>query len=701
MDKPSEHIVDLRKARLHTHATKPKHAYELHPAQGIFASFISPNPTSEKKEKFEEKKRTKKRLVLTRTWVRPFITVVVCIFLIFVSVYGVFVYRSAMTQKGKVLGESLAAFEKLQTIQGDSLASGNDLQASLQEANEHFIAATESLTALKQSLGILQFAPIIRGNLTTANHLVSAGKSITEAATTVQSVIAELGDQPLGYTGFFASYTKKSPEIKMQLDLAYEHITAVDSQDVPKDFRDTFVAAKGDFLEAYESIGRMESLADTMSSLLGFSEPTSLLFAFQNNQELRPTGGFIGSVARVHLDKGVVTSVEVPKGGSYDISGQITQLVRAPKPLQLVNPYFSFQDANWFPDFPTSAKRFLQFYEAAGNKPVDGVIAFTPDVLISFLKLTGPITLNNQEVDSDSLLTFLRDSIESEKATDSHEPKKVIAELFPQILARSITLSSEDQWRMASLLDTALQQKDLLLFANSQEVQSHIVSLGASGELPAQTTNDFLAVVAANVAGGKTDRVISQHVNLQTQAQLNATENVITITRSHGGSSGDPILGTVNLSYVRMYIPKGSRVNSAEGWYDVPAHLYQIPPKETPEDPLISETEKSSSLLESYGLRVTEEFGYTCVGGWVRVGPGESVSVTVSYTLPTIMNSREWSIFVWRQPGLMNPGFTWELTGDKSTEVIMSSFANAAIDPESAKVSAELVTDGIFGVKYK
>ena len=54
---------------------------------------------------------------------------------------------------------------------------------------------------------------------------------------------------------------------------------------------------------------------------------------------------------------------------------------------------WTMHDANWFPNFPTSAEKVSWFYEKTGGRTVDGVIAITPELLRDLLAITGPIDM--------------------------------------------------------------------------------------------------------------------------------------------------------------------------------------------------------------------------------------------------------------------------------------------------------------------
>ena len=55
------------------------------------------------------------------------------------------------------------------------------------------------------------------------------------------------------------------------------------------------------------------------------------------------------------------------------------------------SPVLILRDANWFPDFPTSALYAESLYAYRYSHSVDGVIAFDQHLLVSLLEATGPL----------------------------------------------------------------------------------------------------------------------------------------------------------------------------------------------------------------------------------------------------------------------------------------------------------------------
>lgn len=703
---PDINIVDLRRRRPQgKRADASRQPIPSPQGQGVFAAFFESveEPVVERKKERVATKKIGRRKVTSLKSILLFSGALAVVGIIFLSVT---VIQHAQQTKGRVLGESVDAFESLQNAK-NAFAEGNFDQAkkSLTDASAQFEKAKSELDSIEQRYGLLLKLPGITSSYVAGVHLVSAGQALSQLGLDINTLIEMTKKNANGYQGFFEAYQQLQADISTQADAVHEHLGAVRESDVAESFRSEFVNQRDHFLSLYSGTKRIMSLVSTFSKIAGIEQDASYLFVFQNNEELRPTGGFIGSVARVELSKGSITNLVVPEGGSYDISGVVKTKYAAPKPLQIVNPVFSFQDANWFSDFPSTAQELQTLYVSAGNKPVDGVVAFTPDVLVSLLKITGPIAIQSEQsqiITASNFLETVRNSIEAAKSENSNKPKKIIAQLMPLVIQKIFNLQLDQQIKVAGVLDSALQTKDFLVYSNDQALQGQIRSQGFAGDVSSPDTNDYLAVVNANIAGGKTDRLIDQHVELKTEQTVLGIVNTVTVIRTHHGVVSDPIHGVANLSYIRIYVPEGAQVLTADGWFTVSPDLFHKPDGTLTEDPLLSQIDKTSSVDVGTKTTVTHEYGKTVFGNWMNVEPEHSTTASIQYRLPsTVVPQSDWSLYVRKQPGI-NSTFTWIGLFQKNIQTILSSATDQSqtVNGTHLSHSLDLTRDVAIGAVF-
>ena len=140
------------------------------------------------------------------------------------------------------------------------------------------------------------------------------------------------------------------------------NFSSVREENIPFEYREEFSRMRGALHTLSGNMKDITDLGDGILRIFAKDQLRRYLVVFQNNTELRATGGFIGSFALVDFANGKIKHIEIPTGGPYDLAGSLRETVMSPQPLHIVNPIWQFQDANWFPDFPTSAKKIMWFY---------------------------------------------------------------------------------------------------------------------------------------------------------------------------------------------------------------------------------------------------------------------------------------------------------------------------------------------------
>ncbi|OGL84325.1 hypothetical protein A3J03_00330 [Candidatus Uhrbacteria bacterium RIFCSPLOWO2_02_FULL_46_25] len=449
-----------------------------------------------------------------------------------------------------------------------------------------------------------------------------------------------------------------------------------------------------------EKLRATEDILTVLTDLSGSREQKKILLVFQNPRELRATGGFAGSLALLTINNGKIDNVEIPSGGSYDVQGQLTLNRISPKPLHLINPRFELQDANWWPDFPTSAKKISELYGATGGPTLDGVIAITAYLGEEILKSAGPITLSGGEkFTAQNFIDQLQNIIARDRETNRKTPKRIITTLFPAVTEKARELTRSNPQTALTILINALYKKDIQIWSRDEETEAALHRLGASGALK-EVSGDYLSVITSNVGGGKTDGVIDQNIHHEARITREGTIlTTVTLTRTHHGKHGDKLLGIRNYSFVRMYVPKDARLISASGFSIPPSHLFEKPPITLDPDPDIRNEETEARADLASGTRIWNERGKTVFGNWLIVNPGEAVQGKITYEIPLryLHNTITYALTIEQQAGArskitsqvsLDPQLqiisgggegVWQASGWNFTGVLDKTIANSAI----------------------
>ena len=187
---------------------------------------------------------------------------------------------------------------------------------------------------------------------------------------------------------------------------------------------------------------------------------------------------------------------------------------------------------------------------------------------------------------------------------------------------------------VVDLVAKGLQEKDIQLNFRDDDLQSTMEKFGWSGSIK-QTGGDYLMVVNTNLGGGKTDGVIDQDVQVDVHvAPDGQIENTVTITKTHRGLKTALFSGSNNVDYLRVYVPKGSELISADG-FEVPADdLF-----ETFDTPLSVDQDLELHMQElkkdpATGTDIWQEDGKTVFGNWMQTAAGETEVISFTYRVP-------------------------------------------------------------------
>jgi hypothetical protein len=420
---------------------------------------------------------------------------------------------------------------------------------------------------------------------------------------------------------------------------------------------------------------------DYLLILLGEQRSQRYLLLFQNNLEMRPTGGFIGSLALIDIDQGEIKKTEVPSGGSYDLNYGLTQNILSPKPLRVINPQWEMQDCNWLPDFPSSAQKCAWFLEKSMGTSVDGVIAINLPIMVKLLKVLGKIEMPNYNIviDDNNFISFTQTLVESKGARENGRPKQFLADLAPILISKleQELQNSHQSLEIIKIIWDALETKDILLYSFDGETQSWIENNNWGGQLADAKTSfvashqDYLHVNAATVNGGKSDFNIKQRINYQVDVGKDGTlVSTIEIIRGHIGQrlpadaqasqqekDFNWLTTQPNLSYMRVYAPMGSKLLGVSGdIFDVSQIIKPIDKSSVP-DKFLQQIVQNPMVMEPSNTRITQEFNKTVFGNYLKIDPGKTGHLIFKYQLPFKINdlpNNQYSLTIQKQPGIVS-----------------------------------------------
>ena len=253
----------------------------------------------------------------------------------------------------------------------------------------------------------------------------------------------------------------------------------------------------GPLLDAYVDI------SERLPTILGWEGPRRYLVLTQNPAELRPTGGYTGSYGIVGFDRGRVTERTFRDVALLDFPWDFPYVEPPPELTNYLlgpNQPWQFADANWSPDFPTSAQDALRLYaNESGDDRLDGVLGITTYTIDEFLELTGPIAVPEYDATIASGETTLK-ALQLTRVARPGENRKAFLSAFADRLFDSLLALPPERWvDVVDQASTFRNQRLLLAWFSDPDDQGLAARGGFDGAVR-QDPGDYLYPVDSNVA---------------------------------------------------------------------------------------------------------------------------------------------------------------------------------------------------------
>lgn len=378
--------------------------------------------------------------------------------------------------------------------------------------------------------------------------------------------------------------------------------------------------------EMGEDLKTLLSIAEALSDTDG--KEKTFLVLLQNNMELRPGGGYIGSFAIAKVKDGKPAGIEVHDTVNFD--GRIPDTVPAPYPMEetLGVTSLKLRDANYHPDFALNAREAENFYHLGnGEEQLDGVIGVTTYVLESVLEVTGPVEVPGYPgtYGKDNAVLDLEYQVEKAYADQGlvRADRKVVINLLAQeIIKKAKDLPLDQKYRLFKVLLADLHAKDIQVQFKDADLQAEVAQAGWDGRFDSVWKNDYLYLVDSNMNAFKSDLYVERTYDYSVDLSQAEPQAVLKVNYNHTAKEKSYLTKDYQ-SYSRVYIPKGSFIESI--------------------DPL--------SHKVVYGEELEKKFAGTIV----QVPLGTEKTLTYTYKLPKTIDTGElYDLKIQKQPGMKN-----------------------------------------------
>jgi len=228
---------------------------------------------------------------------------------------------------------------------------------------------------------------------------------------------------------------------------------------------------------------------DLAPGMLGAGGPRDYLVLFQNNAELRATGGIPGAVALLRVEGGKISLVQQASSGDFPRADAPV----LPLPVETQGLYGAItgqyiQDVNLTPQFPLSAQLAREMWKRQFGTEVDGVLSIDPVALSYLLTATGPVTLPTGDVlTPDNVVSTLLSTAYS-RYSDPTQQDDFFAGAAATVFS-SISSGNLDASALLAGLARAGEERRVYLWSADDTEQSRIAETTLAGELPTSTAD--------------------------------------------------------------------------------------------------------------------------------------------------------------------------------------------------------------------
>lgn len=571
-----------------------------------------------------------------------------------------------------------------------------DLALVKTKLNETRTKLTELQVEYKKVLP-LKYVPLLGAYIADGEHGINAGFAALSAGDRAIEAIEPnadlLGLKGTNKTSFLSGTAEerlqfavktmsallpKINEMAASVATMQKELNAIDPNRYPEKIGKTVVRSKmvGGFAVINE-MGNLfvnaQPLLMNLPSLLGDPADKRYLVIFQNDKELRSTGGFITAYAQFRMVKG--KPILEKADDIYALDAALTKKFAAPKEILTFHKgvyNLNIRDSNLSPDFKVSMQQFMEMYNTtSGKEKIDGVLAVDTHVLVEMLKVLGPINVYGREFsavidkrcDCPKAVYELEDYSTRPVGYVREARKDIIGVLLQEILRMALGVSPSKYWgNLFQVLIAEINQKHVLAYFMDTTTQKAAEDFNMAGRVMTASESaailkyqegngwDYLYVVNSNMAGAKSNMFVSSKVTKDTVVSGNTMTTKLTIDYKNpypgsdcGLESGGLCLNAPLRNWVRVYTPAGSTLSESKGG---------ISPKDG----------------QAAGFETLQSLGKTMFEGFLIINPMGTAKLELTYTSPVAV-SGSYKLLIQKQGGTDGDEYILKVNGKQKKDL--------------------------------
>jgi hypothetical protein len=442
--------------------------------------------------------------------------------------------------------------------------------------------------------------------------------------------------------------------------------------------------APAPILQSLESVNPLvkllSSVVDGLPSILGMEGLKTYLILFQDNTELRPSGGVVNSYGILKLDKGKIINFSI-----HDVDDADSQLrghIEPPFAIRryLPSEHWYLKDSSFDVDFVKSASLASHFLLVETGEKADGIVSVDVFCLKNILHAVGPIYLADykENVSENNLYALVQ----------SHDEKDYLSSIYKETI-KQLTKTKKSYLLIAQAISDSLVQKHLMLA--SKDWQNVLTVNGWSSSLWDERKNDdksikdFVGISEANLGMNKASnfvkRLVFQKVVIGEDGSIEEELNINYKNEGTVWPGGD------YKNYLRIILSKDTKLT------EVSINDVQQKIVDAIIDPFVYEGKKFKAP-KGLEIEKIQEENKTIFGFIVTIPSKKTVKIKLRYTLNEniSLNVFSYNLKLFKQPGTDSVPYSFLLTYPKFLNIVRNSEGVSGGDGK-ASLSKEIIKD--------
>lgn len=578
-------------------------------------------------------------------------------------------YQPAMTLKTtlpQLEVEARAIYDALKTQNLVEARSGlTQLKATLDTSSQAY-----------KRLAWLSYSPF-RPYYQDGSRVLIAADSGLAAASTLLDTVEPYADV-LGFSGegtfmggtaedrivkIIETLDKVTPaldEVAADLQNVQTQLEPIDPTRYPFEIRgrqldDMIVEAKTLVDTAVVAVTDVKPLLEVLPEVAGIDGERKYLVLFQNDAEIRPTGGFMTAYGVLRVEKGKV--FQENSDDIYNLDAKYRATLTPPpyvaKHLK-VNRWY-LRDMNMDPDFSKSMDQFLTEYLKLPGEPknLDGIVAVDTQVLTNLVRILGPIEVPgfgrftadiDPRCDCPQVIYELEDYSTRPVGFVRDDRKAFLAPMMQTLLVKAYGSPKQIWPELFQTVIKDVREKHVLFYMLDERAQAAAEKVNIAGRL-LEVDHDYFHMNESNLGGAKSNLFITHQV--EEMITLNNgqadKEYEITFTNNFPASNCNLEAGKLCLNaaeytgYLRFYFPQGTTLVEVIGFQEGDAEVY-------------------------------DEAGKTVIAGTYKLRAQSSAKLKLRVSVPYAGSNGLYRYMIQKQPGQKLPAYTVVFDGVEKRE---------------------------------